>query len=124
MLGDGKAKRFVIEALPRTLSRRVEDQRRMLEQVGIERTNETRKGVFNGLKIWTPDIPAVKVCFVEGQREMLAKIVAVALEWKVWAPGVPLDFGDPSNPRICAPGVEIAHIRVGFKSLRRRVSSR
>ena len=108
------ADEFRFEALPSTFARRVADDRAMLAKVGIGDPETESKGLFNAFTIWmVDDVPVVKVCFFGGSQETRTLIARIALEWKQVAPGVPLDFGDASNPRLCKPG-EINHIRVGF----------
>lgn len=114
---DAPADRFEIEAPPLAIARRVAAERKLLAQVGVAPGSGTAKGYFDGLRLWTVDIPAVKVCFFGGSRKTRARIATIALEWKKAAPGVPLDFGDLNDPRLCVPG-EFNHIRVGFKAPR------
>jgi hypothetical protein len=104
---------FKVEALPKVLQNRVDNQRKMLEAAGIDKPGQGKKGVLNAWKIWTPETGPVKVCFFTGSRALRARIAKIALQWKEAAPGVPLDFGDPANPRSCSAS-EVSHIRVGF----------
>jgi hypothetical protein len=105
--------KFVIEALPEEDARRVQSEREMFRQFGLADRDKTPKGVANSLKIWTVDYPSIKVCFFAGSKSLRAGIVNIAMQWKVAVPGLPLDFGDPVDPRMCKPG-EVSHIRIGF----------
>ena len=108
------ADEFKFEALPPTFARRVADDRAMLAKVGIGDPETGSKGLFNAFTVWmVDDVPVVKVCFFGGNQETRARIAKIGLEWKQAAPGVPLDFGDVDNPRVCKPG-EVNHVRVGF----------
>jgi hypothetical protein len=108
-----KAPAFIIEALPDQLARRVATQKEMLRQFGLADPEKTSKGVINALKIWTTDYPQVKVCFFSGSKALRSRIAKIATEWKNAVPGIPFDFGDLDDPRICkSEGVN--HIRVGF----------
>jgi serralysin len=108
------ADEFRFEALPPTFARRVADDRAMLAKVGIGDPETRSKGLFNAFTVWmVDDVPVVKVCFFGGNQETRARIARIALEWKQAAPGVPLDFGDVKNPRLCKAG-EVNHVRVGF----------
>jgi hypothetical protein len=106
---DGPA--FVIEALPDQLARRVASQKEMLRQFGLADPDKTSKGVANALKIWTTNYPQVKICFFSGSKALRSQIAKVAMQYAV--PGVPLDFGDLEDPRLCN-AQDINHIRVGF----------
>jgi hypothetical protein len=112
--GDSKAPAFTIEALPDQLARRVQSQKDMLRQYGLADPDKTSKGVINALKIWTTNYPEIKVCFFSGSQELRSRIAKIAMEWKSAVPGVPLDFGDLDNPRLCKTG-EVNHVRVGFE---------
>jgi hypothetical protein len=104
---------FKIEALPDKLARRMQSQKEMFRQFGLADPHSTSKGVINALKIWTTEYPDVKVCFFSGSKALRSRIAEIAMEWKSAVPGVPLDFGDLSDPRLCKPG-EVNQIRVGF----------
>jgi hypothetical protein len=106
--------KFIIEALPDRLARRVDSQREMLLQFGLADPGKTPKGVINALKIWTADYPVIRVCFVSGSRQIRTRITRIAMEWRTAVPGLPLDFGELSNPRRCAAN-EVNHIRVTFR---------
>jgi hypothetical protein len=113
-IGDSEAPGFIIEALPDQLARRVQSQKDMLRQFGLGDPDKTAKGVINALKIWTTNYPEIKVCFFSGSQELRSRIAKIAMEWKSAVPGVPLDFADLDNPRLCKAG-EVNHVRVGFK---------
>lgn len=105
--------KFVIEALPEDDARRVVSEREMLRQFGLADPTKTPKGVANSLKIWTVEYPVIKVCFFTGTQALRARITKIAMEWKQAVPGLPLDFGNTENPRMCAVD-ELSHIRVGY----------
>jgi len=107
------AEKFIIEALPDRFSRRVESQRKMLRQFGLADPDKTQRGVINALKIWTADYPIVKVCFYPSPQRIRVRIARIAMEWKSVAAGLPLDFGNLSNSRLCKR-TEVNHIRVGY----------
>jgi hypothetical protein len=112
----GTLEKFVIEALPDVLARRVESQRQTLRQFGISDPDKTPKGVFNAFKVWTPNYPAIKVCFFSGSRQLRVRIAKIAMEWKGAVPGLPLDFADLANPRLCRSG-DVNHIRISFNKV-------
>ena len=105
---------FVVEALPDQFARRVQSQKDMLRRFGLGDPDKTSKGVINALKIWTTAYPQVRVCFFSGSDALRSRIAKIAMEWKSAAPGVPLDFGNVENPRLCKSG-DVNHIRVGFR---------
>ena len=109
----GRAPAFVIEALPDQLARRVASQKEMLRHFGLADPEKTPKGVINALKIWTTDYPQVRVCFFSGSKALKSRIAKIATEWQNAVPGVPLDFGDLEDPRVCK-SADVNHIRVGF----------
>ena len=112
--GSVATERFIIEALPDRLSRRVESQRKMLLQFGLGDPAKTSKGVINALKVWTVDYPKLRVCFFAGPQQVRSRVAKIAMEWNSTVPGLPiLDFGDPANPRLCKK-TEVNHIRIGF----------
>jgi hypothetical protein len=105
-------KKFVIEALPDQLAARVESERKMLAEFGLADPDKTPKGVINALKVWAK-FPAIKVCFFDSPKEVRARIAKIAAEWRTAIPGLPLDFGDLNDPRICKTS-DVNHIRVGY----------
>jgi hypothetical protein len=106
------ARIFVIEALPDELARRVESERKMLAEFGLGDPDKTPKGVINALKVWAK-YPAIKVCFFPSEQRVRARIAKIAAEWRTAIPGLPLDFGDVNDPRICNTS-DVNHIRVGY----------
>ncbi len=111
--GASKPPAFIIEALPEQLARKVESQKDLLHQFGLGDPTHTEKGAINALKIWTTAYPQVRVCFFTGSKELRARIAKIAMEWKGAVPGVPLDFGDLEDPRLCKSG-EVNQVRIGF----------
>ena len=115
-------KNFLIEALPLQLALRVADQDAMLAQVQLDTAAEPgdwdqrQKGVINAIKIWTPDIPVIRVCFVEGPNSVRIKIAEIASQWMLPGSSIKFDFGPKTAPRTCSTAERVLnHIRIGFR---------
>lgn len=106
---------FKIEALPPHLAALVQQNRKVLDDAGL---NAAPRQAFYALKLWPPDYRTLRVCFFGGSSETRAKIAAIASRWTKGDIGLELDFGDPSDPRQCgADNGETNQIRIGFNDV-------
>jgi len=97
-----------LEALPHHLQARVQQRQNNLLPPGVS----VGQGVVSGLKAWQPNRFPITVCFFGGSSDLRRRIMDVALEWTKHGANIPLDFGNPSNPRICTN--QESDIKVGF----------
>jgi hypothetical protein len=76
------------------------------------------RGVVARSLVWQPG-ETLKVCFRSGTRLARARVVQFASEWARYA-NLVLDFGDPSDPRMCQgdnhESIKIDFIKSGPKS--------
>jgi hypothetical protein len=107
--------KFRPEALPEESQRRIASERTMVRLFGINDPSKTKKGVVNALKLWNYQVDRIRVCFFDGTKAARANVVKVGSEWTSAVPGLPLDFGNPEDPRLCASGGDVNHIRISFK---------
>lgn len=102
-----------LERLPRILARRIAAREEKIRKYGLvdpeTKKDEKDKGVFNMTALWGSNHEKLNVCFLtaSGSQQDRAKIAAIASEWTQFVPGLmPLNFGNPSNPQICAAGTQ------------------
>jgi hypothetical protein len=65
-------------------------------------------------KAWGPG-SVIRVCFLNGSPDLNRSVVEHATAWNDVGADVRLDFGSPSNPRVCSPN-SLEHIRVAYNS--------
>lgn len=104
-----QAKPQSYEALPPHLAFRVDRRDKNLMPTGLGAVSEA---VVTRLKVWQPKRFPITVCFFGGSIDLRMRIMNVALEWTRHGAKIPLDFGDPTNPRICS-GVA-SDIKIGY----------
>lgn len=101
----------VLETLPEHLLRRIQKDKFNNVTKSLIGFGQVSEGILRGAKLW-PKNSAVKVCFFGGPKNVRTKIAAIASGWGQGDSPVKIDFGDPTNPRIC--NGKYAQIRVGY----------
>lgn len=100
---------FIMEDLPPHIEARVTQE---ADDLLLDRAVFPTGYFVTGIKVW-PNSEPLKVCFFGGSTSLRARIAAVASQWSNAGAKVPLDFGNPGNPRSC--GTEYSQIRIGFR---------
>lgn len=100
---------FVAEALPPHLAERAAIQS---GQLLVGDFANVQQFFIASLKVWNTAQP-IRVCFFGGPAQLRSRIVQIASQWTTLGGYVPLDFGNPANPRSCTTS-EFSQVRVGF----------
>lgn len=100
---------FIMEAYPPHIESRIAQQNAAFK---LDLVSLADDYFISSLKTWKTSEP-IRVCFFDGPQPARAAIAKAAMIWTQQGAYVPLDFGDPANPRLCLAS-ERNQIRIGF----------
>jgi hypothetical protein len=100
---------FVMEAYPPHIESRIAQQNAAFK---LDLVSLADDYFISAVKLWQTSEP-IRVCFFDGPQQVRAAIAKAAMIWTQQGAYVPLDFGDPANPRLCLAS-ERNQIRIGF----------
>ena len=109
---------FPVEAYPRDVAGRIGTHNKRLAKAKLRGPNAVKtRGVYHRPHLWSEIDTKIYVCFFPKRKNFHKVIVKLATDWTRTEAYVPLDFGDPDNPRLCtAENKNREHIRIGFNN--------